>query len=107
VQRGDHPVLGAALTHRDVEDAYLTGTVVHGDDAVEELRDNERLDRTLREGADVEQARCDDGTGFDGGDAGEREEDAALSHHPRLGFLSLCLLKTNLLGATRLAIHTK
>ena len=76
VQRGDHPVLGAALAHRDVEDTHLAGAVVHGDDAVEEFREDERLDGTLRERANVEQARGDDGTGLDGGDAGERQEDA-------------------------------
>ena len=35
----------------------------------------------LREGSDVEQARGDDGAGFDRGHAGERQEDALTRAH--------------------------
>ena len=75
MQGGDHPVLGAALAHRDVEDAHLPRTIVHRDDAVEQFGEDECLDGTLREGTDVEQARRDDGTGLDRGHASERQED--------------------------------
>ena len=75
VQRGDHPVLRTALTHRDVEDTHLARAVVHGDDAVEELGEHERLDGTLRERTNVEQARRDDRAGLDRGHSGERQED--------------------------------
>ena len=75
VQGGDHPVLGAALAHRDVEDAHLARAVVHRDDAIEELGEDERLDGTLGERTDVEQARRNDRAGLDRGHASERQED--------------------------------
>ena len=81
MQGGDDPVLGAALAHRHVEDAHLPGAVVHGDDAVEELGEHQGFDGALREGSDVEQARGDDGAGFDRGHAGERQEDALTRAH--------------------------
>ena len=76
VQRGDHPVLGAALTHGDVDDAHLTGAVVHRDDAVEKLGEHECFDGALRESTDVEQARRNDRPRLDRGHAGQRQEHA-------------------------------
>ena len=54
----------------------MAGAVVHGDDAVEEFGQYQGLDGALCEGSDVEQARRDDRSGFDGRHAGQRQEHA-------------------------------
>ena len=77
VQFGEHPVTRATLLHRHVEDFSFAAAIVHCDDAVEELGNDECFSWPLIEAAQIQQARDDNSSGFDGGDASERQEDPA------------------------------
>ena len=64
MQGGDDPVTRPALLHSNVKDLHDAASVIHCDFTVEKLGDDKRFNGALVEGADIEQAGRNDGTGF-------------------------------------------
>ena len=81
VQRGQLPFAGLRLGDGDVDDDGLFVRFAQVDVAFDELGEHERFGRALGEAADVDDSGGDDLAVGYRGDAGKREEDAALSHH--------------------------
>ncbi len=77
----EHPVAGAGLLHRHVEDDAFHACAAHPDLPVEHLADHESLGRALLEAAHVQQSGGDHLTGVDVGHPGHRGEDLAAPEH--------------------------
>ena len=81
-----HPVAVAGLLHGDVVDGAGHARRRHGDHAVEQLADDQRLGRPLLEAAHVQQPGRVDLPAVDVGHPGHRHEDPPatehLGHHP-------------------------
>ena len=76
-----HPLPGALLAHRHVLDDHLAAAVAHGDRAVEDLRQHQRLGGPLLEPAHVHHAGGDHLTGVHARDASDRQEHPAATGH--------------------------
>lgn len=80
-QLGHQPVPVPLLLQPDILDGDLLATVAQGDHAVQQLAHHQRLRGPALEPSQIQQPVRDDSAGIDGGDAGEREEDAPLPGH--------------------------
>ena len=77
----EHPVAGAGLLHRHVEDDALDAAAAHAHLAVEHLADHQGLGGPLLEATHVQQAGRDHLPGVDVGDPRHRREDLAATEH--------------------------